>query len=369
MDLALIGLPQSGKTSLFQALAAGRRGPLVGKQEHIAVVKLSDERLDRLADLFQSKKITYAEIRLHDLPVAFQGGVALSSDLAPSLAGADALVHVVRAFHRDDVPHSQGTVEPHRDIAALDAELLFHDLAIVERRLERLVAGVRSLRPADREAGERELTLLRHVKDCLEQDIPLRARVFTPDEGKQLANYGLLSLKPLLLAINIDENDCPNAPAIESDYRARYAAASNGGGSASGRNTGVVAVCAKLEAELAELPEEEADQFRQELGATDSAVQRLFRLAQQVLGLVTFYTVVGDECRAWPLPAGTTALRAAAKIHSDMERGFIRAEAIAWDKLLELGSLAEAKKHGLLRSEGKGYAVQDGDVLHILFHV
>ena len=359
MDLALIGLPQSGKTSLYQALAAGHQGSSGGKQDHIAVVKLPDERLERLAALFQSKKVTHAEVRLHDLPDAFQGG-ALGGELVAALGDADALAHVVRAFQRDDVPHLQGTVDTHRDVAGLEAELLLHDLAIVERRLERLTAGGRFARPAEREAGERELGLLGRVKGYVEQDVTLRSQAFTADERKLLANYSLLSLKPLLLIANIDEGDCPKAAAVEGDYRARYV---------SGPNLGVAAVCAKLEAELAELPEAEAAQFRQELGAAGAAAWRVLNLAQQVLGLVTFYTVVGDECRAWLLPAGTTALRAAGKIHTDMERGFIRAEAIAWDKLLELCSLASARKHGLLRSEGKEYAVQDGEVLHILFHV
>ncbi|MFQ6020163.1 MAG: DUF933 domain-containing protein, partial [Dehalococcoidia bacterium] len=226
-------------------------------------------------------------------------------------------------------------------------------------RRERLEPAVRSARPGEREAGEGELLLLGRLKEYLEQDIPLRKQPFTTSELKQLSGYGLLSLKPVLHVINIDEADIPKAAAIESDLRGRDA----------GAKTGVVAVCAKLEAELAQLSPEEADQFRREMEAPEPIAQRLLGLAFDLLELVTFYTVVGEECRAWPVPAGTTALEAAGRIHSDMERGFIRAEAIAHDQLLELGSLAEAKKQGRLRSEGKAYAVQDGEVLHILFHV
>jgi ribosome-binding ATPase YchF (GTP1/OBG family) len=250
-------------------------------------------------------------------------------------------------------------VDPHRDIEALNLELSLHDLGIVERRLERLEITVRSARPGEREAGERELRPLHRVREYLEQELPLRNQSFTGDELKQLANYGLLTLKPELQVINIDEADVAQTATVEADFRARYV----------GAKTGVAAICAGLEAELAELSPEEAVQFRQELGASEPAAGCLMRLAQEVLGLVTFYTVVGEECRAWPVPSGTVALQAAGRIHSDMERGFIRAEAIAYEVLLEMGSLAEARKHGLLRIEGKQYVLQDGDVLHILFHV
>ncbi len=335
-----------------------RPGPAASR-EHIAVIKVPDPRLQRLAAMFQPKKVTPAEVRLHDLPAPFRRDVALAPQHASSLASADGLIHVVRAFQRQDVPHPQGFVDPHRDIAALELELAFYDLGIVERRLERLDMAVRSARPGEREAGERELRLLRRVREHLEQEVPLRSQPLAPEELKQLAGYGFLTLKPVLLAINIDESDVPRTAAIEADFRSRYA----------GGKSGVVALCAGLEAELAELPEEEAAQFRRELGSTEPVAQRLLASAYQVLGYVTFYTVVGEECRAWPVPAGTTALAAAGRIHSDMERGFIRAEVIAYEVLLEVGSLAEARRHGLLRTEGKQYVVQDGDVLHILFHV
>ena len=359
MDLAIIGLPRCGKTTLFSSLALGHGGK-AGHEENIAVVKIPDERLERLAELLHPKKVGRAELRLHDLPAPFQPGVALDPAQAASLAGADVLVHVVRAFHRDDVPHPQSSIDPERDIVAMDLELIYHDLGIVERRLERLEAGMRGPR-SEREAAERELVLLRYLKEYLEDELPLRNKLFTPQELKQLSGYGLLTLKPMLLVINIDEADSPRIAEIESDFRARYAA--------SGGKTTAATVCVQLERELVELPEEEASQFRQELGTPEAAAPRILGLAFGLLDLITFYTVVGEECRAWAVPKGTTAHEAAAKIHSDMERGFIRAEAIAYDQLLELGTLAEAKKRGLLRSEGKQYVVRDGDVLHILFHV
>jgi len=358
VDIAIVGLPLCGRTTVFAALAAGHAGSKGdARQEHIGVIKIPDERLEKLAALVGAKKVTAVEVRLYDLPPMFERGGAPTVESAESLARADALLHVVRGFHRDDVPH-QGSVDPNRDIEVFEGELLLHDLGIVERRLEKLDITVRSARPGEREAGEREQLLLLRVRQYLESNLPLRNQVFTPDEIKALANYGLLSLKPMLILLNIDEAEAANASAIEGEYLGRYGAA----------RTAVAAMCARLEAELAELPPEEAAEFRRELKAGESPIWRVLRLTQDVLGLVTFYTA-GDETRAWPLSAGGTALQAAGRIHTDIERGFIRAEVIAWDKLLELGSEAEAKKHGLLRTEGKQYVVQDGDVLHILFHV
>lgn len=358
MDIAIVGLELSGKSTVFSALT-GRPAGEVARREHIGVVRLPDERLERLAALVGVKKVTPAEVRLHDLPPIFGKGAPSSPEAAQSLARADELLLVVRAFHRDDVPHPQGSVDPHRDIEAFQADLLLHDLAIVERRLERLEPMVRSARPGEREAGEREMQLLDRVRRSLEGNQPLRDQGFSPEEVKVLVNYGLLSLKPMLILVNIDERDAGSASAVEEEYGRRYDAP----------GTGVVAMSARLEAELAELPPEEAEEFRRELGVGDSRVRWVLARAQGLMRLVTFYTPVGDECRAWPVPAGTTAVQAAGRIHSDMERGFIRAEVIPWERLMELGSLAEARRQGALRTEGKGYVVQDGDVIHVLFHV
>lgn len=358
MDIAIVGMPQAGKSTVFQAIV-GRPAGGEGRQERIGVVRVPDERLERLAALVQAKKVTPAELRLHDLPPLFARGAPIPPEAAQSLARADALLHVVRAFRREDVPHPRGSVDPHRDLQAFQGEMSLHDLAIVERRLEKLDVIVRSARPGEREAGEREQALLRRAREALEEGRALRDQGFGPEETKALANYGLLTLKPELVLLNLDEGDIPRSAALEEEFRARYGTP----------RTFVAAMCARLEAELAELPPEEAEQFRREMAAGEPPVGRLLALMQELLGLVTFYTPVGEECRAWPVPAGTTALQAAGRIHSDMERGFIRAEVIPWERLLELGSLAEAKRQGALRTEGKGYVVQDGDVIHILFHV
>ena len=359
MDLAIVGPAQSGKTTVFDALAAGHAQHGDARREHVAAVKVPDERLEKLAALVASQKVTPVELHLHDLPTLFEKGRAASGEAAEALSLADGLVLVVRAFRRPDVPHPLGGVDAGRDIDSFQSEMLLHDLGIVERRLEKLDVTVRSTRPGEREAGQREQLVLQRARQYLEDGQRLRTRVASGEDVKALANYGLLTLKPLLILINLDEDDIPKAAEIEGEYRGRFG----------GNGAFVGAMCARLEAELAELEPEEAVEFRRELGATEPAVPRILEETLEMLGLITFYTPVGTECRAWPVPAGTTALEAAARIHTDMERGFIRAEAIAWEELMGIGSFAEAKKRGRLRSEGKQYAVQDGDVLHILFHV
>lgn len=364
MDLGIVGLPLCGKTTVFNALTHGHAetgGYRAGVETHIGVVKVPDECLTKLAAQFQSKKATPVELRYIDLPAmsaSFDHG-GPSSQVLSALSASDGLLHVVRTFQRDDVPHPQGSIDPHRDIAAMDVELALADLAVVEKRLERLAPVVRASKPVEREAGEREMKLLRRVKASLEEEKPLRSQTLTADEEKALRDYALLTLKPILLIVNVGEEDASKIPDIESEFAARYGA----------EGTRVVALCGQLEMELAELSDEEALEFRQDMGLTDSGVQRVLQQTFDLMGLITFYTVVGDECRAWTVPRGTPAQQAAGKIHSDMERGFIRAEAIGWVEILACGSLAEARKKGILRTEGKGYAVQDGDVLHILFSV
>jgi hypothetical protein len=325
------------------------------------VVKVPDERLNKLGAQFQSKKVTPAELRYLDLPAmgATFGRGGPSSQVLSALSASDGLLHVVRTFQREDVPHPEGSIDPHRDIAAMDVELVLADLAIVEKRLERLAPVVRAAKPGEREAGEREMELLRRVKASLEGETPLRAQNLTAEEERALRDYALLTLKPILLIVNVGEEDASRIAEIEGEFAARYTA----------QGTPVVALCGQLEMELAQLSEEEAWEFRQDLGLSDSGVQRVIQKTFELMGLITFYTVVGDECRAWTVPRATPAQQAAGKIHSDMERGFIRAEAIGCQEILVCGSLAEARKRGILRTEGKGYPVQDGDVLHILFCV
>jgi GTP-binding protein YchF len=360
MDIAIVGLRGSGKTSAFKALTAGH-GSVAGdsRAEHIGAVKIPDERLERLAQLVHAKKVTPLEVLLHDLPPILERGAAPSGEAGESLARADALLHVVRAFHREDVPHPQGSVDPARDVASFDAEMMLSDLGIVERRLDKLDTMVRTGRPEERESGAREQALLLRCKAVLEKDTALRRGLTDPADVRALSNFGLLSLKPMLILVNLAEDDAGRATEIEDQYTGQLSTA----------GTGVTAMCAKLEAELAELSPEEADEFRRELGAEAGATRRVLGKVIDLLGLITFFTAGEKETRAWSLAAGGTALQAAGRIHTDIERGFIRAEVIAWDRLLEFGSHAEARKHGQLRTEGKAYTVQDGDVINVLFNV
>ncbi len=360
MDLAIVGLRGSGKTSLFKALTAGH-GSAGGdaRAEHIGAVKIPDERLDKLAALVHSKKVTPLELFLHDLPPIFERGAGPSGEAGESLAKAAALVHVVRAFHREDIPHPQGSIDAARDVATFDAEMMLKDLGIIERRLDKLDITVRTGRPEERESGAREQALLLRCKAVLERDAPLRREVTDPADVRALANFGLLSLKPMLVLVNLDESDAGRASEIERESAAQFG----------GTGTTAVAMCAKLESELAELTPEEAEEFRQELSVEAGATRRVLGKVIDLLGLITFFTAGEKETRAWSLVSGGSALQAAGRIHTDIERGFIRAEVISWDKLLEFGTHAEARKHGQLRTEGKTYIVQDGDVINVLFNV
>jgi GTP-binding protein YchF len=358
MDVGIVGLMASGKTAVFNALTGGHGSRGAGA-EHIGAVKIPDERLDKLGALVRAKKITPIEMTLHDLPPLFERGAAPSGDAAETLSRTDALLHVVRAFGREDVPHPKGSVDPARDIKAFDEEMVFNDLGIAERRLEKLDITVRSARPGEREAGEREKALLERCRDLIGGGRSLRDEVRDPNELKALANFGLLSLKPQLILLNIGEEDVARLPGLEADYTGRYASA----------GTAVSVLCARLEAELAELTAEEAAEFRREMGAGDGVTHAVLARVVELLGLVTFFTVGEKEARAWTVPAGSSALQAAGRIHTDIERGFIRAEVIAWDQLLEFGSHQEARRHGQLRTEGKQYVVREGDVINVLFNV
>lgn len=362
MEIALIGLALSGKSTVFRALTRGHAQSVArgAVEPAVGVVKVPDERLDRLCAVLRPKKVTHLEVRYLDFPGAFTArGEGPPSAVLAALAQADALAHVVRAFRDETVPHPEGSVDPHRDIGALHLELAFADAAVLERRRQRLEPAVRSARAGEREQGERELALIERLREALEEGTPIRAQTLTPDERRLLSGYQLLTDKPLLLLINIDEADIGRAEEIEGEVRERWG----------GPGIVVAALCAKLEQELTELSEEDAAAFRRDLGLREGVLDRVLRLSQEALGLITFFTVNEAEGRAWAVPAGTTAVEAAGKIHSDMARGFIRAEVISWEDLVACGSFAEARRKGLLRTEGKQYVVQDGELLHILFNV
>jgi len=266
----------------------------------------------------------------------------------------------VRAFADPAVPHVEGTVDPARDLATLDLELLFADHSVVERRLERLEPELRSAKGPEREAKEREKAVLERARSALDAERPLRDVDFDAEELRVMRGFRFLTLMPTLVAANLDEAHVGKPDAVLAPLRAT---------TAKHRATAVVPVCARIESEIAELPPDEAAAFRADLGLAEPALDRLIRATYELLGLISFFTVGPDEVRAWTIPAGTRAQQAAGAIHSDLERGFIRAEVIEWDKLLAAGSEANAKKQGLMRTEGRDYVVKDGEMVHVLFGV
>jgi ribosome-binding ATPase len=363
MDLGIVGFQRSGKTTIFNAVTRGHAetGSYgAGVQPNIGVVKVPDQRLDDLAKLFDPKKLTHADIRYIDFPgAAFGEGQGPSAQFLAQLARCDAVIHVARAFRDETVPHPSGSVDPMRDAAAMELELAFADAAFIEKRLERIEAAMRSVKAGERDAAEREIALLERLRAGLEAEQPLRAQEMGEEDRRTLVNYQFLTDKPLLIAVNIDEDELPRAAEIEADVVARFG----------GQHTAAAALSGKIEQELAQMTDEDAAEFRKDLGITESSLDRMIRVSYALTGLISFFTVGPDECRAWNVAAGATAPMAAGKIHTDLERGFIRAEVVRWDDLLGAGSMAEAKKRAQVRQEGKQYVVQDGDCLNILFNV
>ncbi|MBI4498546.1 MAG: redox-regulated ATPase YchF [Chloroflexi bacterium] len=366
MDIGILGLPRSGKTTIFNALTRGHAqltGHAGGAAEpNVGVVKVPDPRLETLAAMFHPKKVTPAEITYLDMvgtPRGFGKGEGISGPFLNQLARADALLHVVRAFENPAVPHVAESVDPDRDIATVNLELAFSDLGILERRLERLQLGLKAAKPQEREAIHREQEFLGGIRTQLEAEVPLREQTFTDEEARSLEGYQFLTAKPLILLLNIGEDQIDQQQAIEARYRERYARP----------GIALVALCGRLEMDLTQMSEEEAGEFRAEMGLPESGLARMIQVCYDLLGLMSFLTAGPEEVRAWTIRKGTSAPKAAGKIHSDFERGFIRAEVVRFDDLMATGSLAEARRQGLLRSEGRTYIMQDGDVVEFLFNV
>jgi GTP-binding protein YchF len=283
----------------------------------------------------------------------------IGGQLLNQLATVDVLVNVVRAFRDESIPHPEGSLNINRDIESMNLELAFSDLAILEKRLEKMEGSMKAAKPAERMVYQKEQDTLLKVKAGLEKDIPIRELQLTVDELKHLSNYQFLTAKPLLTVINIGEHDLPKALAIEAELNTRYAKP----------KCKVIASCGKLEMELSQMGDEAMADFRKEFGMTESGLDRTIKVSYKLLDLISFLTVGEDEVRAWPIKKGTEAVKAAGKIHTDIERGFIRAEVIHYQALLKAGNMVEAKKQGLLRLEGKTYVVQDGDCVNFLFNV
>jgi GTP-binding protein YchF len=358
LHAALIGFPSTGKTTLFQLMTSAKDAPRGhGKSETaVGISKVPDARLDRLTAMYNPRKHVPATIEFTDFVAAGKSGAAALVDVA-GYKTADALVHVVRAFHDESVPHPAGSVDPARDAQAMEDELILADLGVIERRSERLEKDLKKNKSAE---FEKERDLLLHCKSALESGQPLRSLGLAGDDVKRLRGFQLLSAKPLLLVINLDETDAAlaldeaGAKTGLTPFLSRAA-------------TRAVPVCAKIELEIAGLEAADAQAFLGDLGLQESGLARVIRASYDLLGYISFFTVGEDETRAWSIPRGTIAQDAAGEIHSDIARGFIRAEVVAYDALAARGSMAACKERGEVRLEGKEYVVKDGDIINFRF--
>jgi ribosome-binding ATPase len=352
----LIGFPSSGKTALFQLLTSAREAPRTGGKTdaNVGVSRVPDERLDRLTALFNPRKRVPATVEFAD--IAGVGGARTGAqallDVAP-FRNADALLHVVRMFRDPSVPHPAGSIDPVRDVRTMEDELILADLGVVERRLERLERDLKKTATADL---KKEQEILVRCRAALEEGRPLRALELGADDARRLRGFQFLSAKPLLLVLNLDETDLGQA-----DTAVRTAGLET---FISGAATRAVPICAKIELEIAQLDEADRGPFMADLGLRESGLDRVIRASYDLLGYISFFTVGEDECRAWSIPRDTPAVLAAGEIHSDISRGFIRAEVVRYEALLSRGSLAACRDHGELRLEGKEYIVLDGDVIN-----
>jgi len=356
MKTGIVGLPQVGKTSLFKILTKAQLGAqaMHSRDARVGIAKVPDERLDKLSALYKPKKTTHATVEYVD--VAAIGEEALKeSAYAQRLREMDSLIHVLRAFEDPAIPHV-GEINPLKDARNVEADLIVSDLVQIEKRMERLEKDLKRIKSDDL---VREHELLRKCAAQLESERPIRELEVSADDRKRLGGFAFLSQKPILYVVNISE-----AAELGKDLDAAVARC-NLAEIAARPNAGATAICGKVEAELAEMSDEEAAEFLSSYGLNESGLKRLIRKTYELLGLISFFTVGEDECRAWTVPRGIRAQDAAGAIHSDLEKHFIRAETIHWDQLLDAGSEANARSKGTLRLEGKEYIVKDGDVMHI----
>jgi len=359
MRIAITGLANSGKTTVFNALTGMRiettAYPTKGAgSPNIGVVDVPDERVERLSGIFKPKKTTHAQVEYIDYIGLLKGDAKQNQAVFEHIKDADAIVHIVRAFRDDSVPHPMGGIDPLRDVKTVEAELLFGDFALIEKRLSSMEEAAKRGKKQDDE----ERKVLLKCMDALENETALRDVEFTGDELKAMRHLQFLSIKPLVTVVNIEENDLNSE--YSKEVQARIEEYFKG-------RSPVITLSGKVEMDIAGMPPEEAKAFLEDLKIEEPALKKLIRISYGLLGLISFLTVGKDEVRAWTIKKGETALKAAGKIHSDIERGFIRAEVIAFEDFIKAGSMQEAKDRALLRLEGKTYEVKDGDLINFRF--
>ena len=369
MKVGIVGLPQVGKTTIFRLLTQGRVDTSSwggGREAHIGIAHVPDPHLDRLAEIVKPQKTTYATVEYVDLPglsrgegkAALDGQAKEMATYLSSLKNVDALLHVVRGFDDPNLPHIEGTVDPLRDVGLFELEMIFSDLAIVEKRLERLAKDLKKMKSPELEM---ENDVLQRFKAALETEQPLRDLELTSEEEKRIRGFTFLSAKPVLLVVNVGDQDVPKIEHVVEEFGLQR--------QASMHNVGITAVCGKIESEIAALAPEDARMFMEDLGISGSALDRIIQSSYNLLGVFSFYTAGEPEARAWTIPRNTTAMQAAGVIHTDIERGFIKAEVVSFEDMVELGSFQAAKSKGVLRLEGKEYRVQEGDVILFRFNL
>lgn len=368
MKVGIIGLPSSGKTTVFNAISGGSAEvhAFAGSAEaepNMAVVMVPDARQEWLSDLYKPKKTTYATVELVDVGGLVPGQAkkdGFSPQLLSQLRQVDALVHVVRAFDNPVVPHPSGSVDPLRDAELLELELIVADLGVIEKRLAKLDAEIQRKKGPERSVAEAEKVLLTKFQEELSHEKPLRQLEITEEESKLIRGYTFLSEKPLLMVANVEERDIGKNTAEHIEPLKKFCET---------RGIPLLAFCAKIEMEVTQLDESERKDFLQALGIQESSRDKLIKAAYELLRLIAFFTVGDDEVKAWTITRETAAQEAARKIHSDIARGFIRAEVVPYDVIKQYGTWNGAKEKGLVRLEGKDYKVQDGDCVNFRFAV
>ena len=363
MKIGMTGLQSSGRTTVFNALTRGHAttGTVGGRDGNIGAARVPDERLGVVANIFGSRSSVQAEVTYVDLPSNRAAGDDLfSGENATQLQQVDALLAVVRSFEDDSVPHLSGSVDWRRDLEKIMFDLNFADIDLIERRIERINASIKGMRAGERTTALQMIATFRGIQQGLESGVPVRAQDPAVTGHPSIRDTFLLSALPFLAAVNIDEDELTRSGEYESDLAEVI----------SGPLAGGTTIAGKLEMELSQLEQgDDEEDMRVELGAGEPGLSRMIRLSQEVMGLITFFTATEKEARAWDIANGTLAPRAAGSVHTDMERGFIRAEVTSYDDLVECGSTAEARNRGKLRTEGRDYVVNDGDVVNFLFSV